>query len=105
MSGAEGQLEALAAHLRTLVGEARYREAQAALADYCRALRAAAAAIPPGDPDLRRMQQAWSKLFEENRLRVLAGRAHAAARLARLPKTSPAYLQRPLPRHTWQVLG
>jgi hypothetical protein len=98
-------LEDLADRLRARVTAGHYEEAQAALAEYCRALRAAAAGLPRGDPRLCSLEQACSGLLEQTRRRVLAGRAQAAARLVRLPKVSPSYGERPPLRHAWRILG
>jgi hypothetical protein len=105
MKANEADLEALAARLRARVGEGRYREAQSALADYCRALRKMVASLPPGDPGLRGLENDWQRLQDETRRRVLVGRAHAAARLARLPKIRLLYREPSLPRHTWECSG
>ena len=45
------------------------------------------------------------RLLEETRRRVLAGRAHAFVRLARLPKVLPLYREPCPPRHTWEYSG
>jgi hypothetical protein len=105
MKSGQAELEALAGLLRARVAEGRYREAQHAFQEYCRALRKAVASLPPGDPGLGRLKGEWQRLLEETRRRVLAGRAHAAARLARLPKLLPLYREPCLPRHTWEYSG
>jgi hypothetical protein len=51
------------------------------------------------------LEDEWRRLLEETRRRVLAGRAHAAARLARLPKILPLYREPCSPRHTWEYSG
>jgi hypothetical protein len=89
MKAPEAELEALADRLRARVAERRYREAQAALHEYCQALRKMVAVLPRGDPGLRRLEDEWRRLAEQTRRGVLAGRAHAAARLARLAQTLP----------------
>ncbi|HUD99931.1 MAG TPA: hypothetical protein VMR62_10180 [Bryobacteraceae bacterium] len=86
MTAGQAKLEDLAARLRAQVSERRYREAQEALDEYCRVLRQTAAALPRGN--LRRLQDEWRRLAEETRRQVLAGRAHAGARLAKLAQLS-----------------
>jgi hypothetical protein len=87
MTAVEAELEALAGRLRARVADGRYREAQDALAEYCGALGKSAAGLAPRAPDRRRLQEQWLSLLEETRRRVLAGRAHAGARLALLALT------------------
>jgi hypothetical protein len=105
MKSGEAELDVLAGRLRARVAERRYGEAQLALQEYCRILRKTAAGLPPGDPRLGRLEDQWRRLRQETRRRVLAGRAHAAARLARLPKVLPLYREPSLPRHTWEYSG
>ena len=105
MTAGPAAREALAGRLRARVGEGRYLEAQAALAEYCGALRTAAEGLPPGDPLLHALEQEWQRLLEETRREVLAGRAHAAARLARLPRLCEPYGGPPPPRPTWQCFA
>jgi hypothetical protein len=105
MKASQAELEALAGRLRTQVAEGRYREAQHALQEYCRALRKTVAGLQSGDPGVRRLEDEWQRLLEETRRRMLAGRAHAGARLARLPKPLPLYSEPSLPRHTWECSG
>ena len=105
MKAAPEELEALAGRLRSRVAEGRYREAQDALQEYCRALRITAAGLPSGDPGLRRLEDEWQRLQDETRRRVLAGRAHAGARLARRPRPLPLFSEPSLPRHTWEYSG
>jgi hypothetical protein len=105
MKAGETEVEVLAGRLRARVAEGRYREAQCALQEYCRALRNTVASLPPGDPALRRLEDEWQRLRDETRRRVLSGRAHAAARLARLPRLPRLYREPSLPRHTWEVSG
>jgi hypothetical protein len=99
------ELEALAGRLRARVAERRYPEARSALQDYCQALRKTAAGLPPGDPRLCRLEEDWRRLLEETRRRVLAGRTHARARLARLPRVPGLYLEPCPARHTWEFSG
>jgi hypothetical protein len=105
MTAAEAELQDLAARLRARVGEGRYGEAHRALEEYCQALRKIVAALPGGDPRRGRLQDDWLRLAEETRRRVLAGRAHAAAGLARLPKRPLGYGCGSRPRHTWACLA
>jgi hypothetical protein len=102
MKGTEPELSTLAGRLRTLAAEGRYAEAQGCFEAYCHALARAIAGLPPGDPSLRRLEDEWQRLLDETRRRVLAGRAHAGARLARLPKLPPLYSEPSPPRHTWE---
>lgn len=105
MKAGPAELGALADGLRTQVAEGRYREAQDALTEYCRVLQKTVADLPPGDPGVRRLEDEWQRLQAETRRGVLAGRAHAGARLARLPKLLPLYCEPSLPRHTWECSG
>jgi hypothetical protein len=105
MKSGQTEEDVLAGRLRAQVAEGRYGEAQLALQEYCRALRKTAAGLPRGDPRLPRLEDEWRRLLEETRRRVLAGRAHAAARLARLPKILPLYREPCSPRHTWEYSG
>lgn len=87
MKADSAEREVLAGCLRDRVAQGRYREAERALADYCAALMQAAAGLAPGDPGLGVLEAEWRGLAEETRRRVLAGRAHAASRLAKLAQT------------------
>jgi hypothetical protein len=92
-----------AAHLRKLVAQQRYAEARQVLADYGRLLEAALRKLPPGDPRVFELAREWRDLSEAVRRQVLAGRAHAAARLARLPHRRG--LRAGLTRQTWELFG
>jgi hypothetical protein len=105
MTAAEVELQDLAARLRARVSEGRYGEAHRALEEYCRALRREVAGLPCADPRRGRLQDDWGRLLQETRRRVLAGRSHAAARLARLPKRPPGYGGGSRARHTWACLA
>ena len=108
MKSGEAELDVLAGRLRARVAEGRYAEAQAVLRDYCGALRKTAAGLPRGDARLARLEHDWERLAEETRRRVLAGRAHAGARLARLAQTpsgSRFYGDGLPPRRTWEWLA
>lgn len=105
MKSGETELEILASRLRARVAEGRYPEAQQALGEYCREIRATLGGLPPGDPGLRLLQHEWQRLYDETRRRVLAKRAHACERLAQLPKFPRLYGDDPQPRHTWQCSG
>jgi hypothetical protein len=108
MKAGEAELEILAGRLRARVAEGRYPEAQGALREYCLALRKTVAGLPRGDPGRCRLEDDWRRLAEEARRRVLAGRAHAGARLARLaqaPSGSRFYGDGLPPRRTWEWLA
>jgi hypothetical protein len=102
---AESELAGTAEHLEALVARGLYGEAQACFDAYCRDLKETLRRLPHGDPRLRQMEVEWRRLLNRMRRRVLAGRAHAAARLARLPRRRPLYSCVPAPRRTWQILG
>jgi hypothetical protein len=106
MKPAEAELEILAGRLRARVAEGRFREAQGALAEYCRVLRKTVAGLPRGDPGRGRLEEEWRLLAEQTRRGLLAGRAHAGARLARLAQISqpPRFYGGgpPPPRRTWE---
>ena len=99
------ELTEYATRLRRLVGEQRYDEARQALADYGRALEQTLGRAPPGDPHVLQMAGEWRQLMENARRRVLAGRAHLAARLARLPPLRSYYNSQSPPPHTWELMG
>ena len=91
------ELEALAGRLRARVAEGRYREAQGALQEYCRALRKTVAGLPSGDPGLGRLEDEWQRLLEETRRRMLAAPV-APAILPLLPSAMPAFEPTGAPR-------
>jgi hypothetical protein len=108
MKDEAAELEIRAGRLRARVGERRYREAQEALQDYCGVLRRMLAGLPRGDPRRGRFEDEWRRLAEETRRRVLAGRAQAGARLARLAQTSQRrrfYGAGQEPHRTWAWLA
>jgi hypothetical protein len=105
MTAGAAALESLAGRVRARVAERRYREAQDAMAEYCRALRREVAGRAPGDPARQRLKHEWQGLLEEIRRRLLADRAHAGLRLARLPKPPRPYGDGPQPRRTWLYLA
>ena len=101
----EEELESLAGRLRVRVAEGRYAEAQGVLREYCQALRKTVAGLPRGDPGRGRLGDEWRRLAEQTRRGLLAGRAHACARLARVaqvPKRLQTYGEDPPPRRTWE---
>ena len=107
MTGRQAGLAELAALLSRRIAEGRFEPARDALADYCRKLHDTAACLPPGDLRQQRLYSEFRDLFEETRRQVLAGRAHLALRLARLPPTdgSLPYTAASAPRRTWEYLG
>ena len=105
MSMAESELAGTAERFETLVARGRYGEARACFDVYCQDLKETLRRLPPGDPRLRRMEGEWRRLLDRTRRQVLVGRAHAAARLARLPRGRRVYSAVPAPRRTWQILG
>ena len=105
MSMAESELAGTADRFETLVAGGRYGEARACFDAYCRDLKETLRRLSPGDPRLRRMEGEWRRLLDRTRRQVLVGRAHAAARLARLPHRRRVYSAVPAPRRTWQILG
>jgi len=102
MNAGTAELEVLASRLRAQVAEGRYRDAQSTLQEYCRVLRKTAAGLPHGDPGWRCLNDAWRRLQEETRRRVLVRRAHACARLVRLPQVPMPYREPSRPRRTWE---
>jgi len=102
---AESELAGTVDRLEALVARGCYGEAQACFDAYCRDFKETLRRLPPGDPRLRQMEGEWRRLLDRTRRRVLAGRAHAAARLARLPHRRRIYSAAPAPRRTWQILG
>lgn len=105
MSANPRERAAHAERLRDRVAEGRFLEARDALEEYCGALRKTAAGLPPGDPGLGLLEDEWRGLLEQTRRQVLAGRAHAAARLSRVPKASRPYGEGPPPRSSWECSG
>ena len=99
------ELSEHATRLRRLVAEQRYEEARPALADYGRALEQALGRAPPGDPGVLQMVREGRQLLENARRSALAGRAHAAARRARLPRLHRYYNSKSPPLPTWELMG
>lgn len=95
----------MADRLGALVAQGRYGDAQAIFDAYCRDLKATLRRLPPGDPRFREMEDDWRRLLDRTRRRVLTGRAHAAARLARLPRIRRPYSAALPTRRTWELLG
>jgi hypothetical protein len=91
--------------VEALVAQGRYGEAQACFDAYCRDIKEALRRLPRGDPRLSQIEGEWRRRMEQTRRRVLAGGAHAAARLARLPRRRRVYNVAPSPRRTWELLG
>ena len=105
MNTDRAELDRLAVGLRDRVAEGRYLEAQRMLDEYCQALRETAARLPPGDPGLRRLDDERCELLESVRRRILAGRAHAGARLKQSIQQPPPYGDLPQLRRTWQCMA
>ena len=97
-------LSTRARQIEDLVVEGRYAEAQRVFEAYCRMLEQILHALPAGDPRIRQMEDEWNRLLDNTRRRVLAGRTHAAMRLALLSPHRQLYGQPPAARHTWQCL-
>jgi hypothetical protein len=94
-----------ARQMRRLVAQGRYAEAQHVFEDYCEALKHVLAGLPQGDPRVGGMEAEWRNLLDETRRQVLAGRAHAAVRLARISQSRNPYSQRPAAGYTWECLA
>jgi hypothetical protein len=105
MSTTESELAGTADLLGALVNQRRYGEAQACFDTYCRDLKEIVWRLPAGAPPHPAKEAEWRRLLEQTRRQVLVGRAHAAARLARLPRPRRVYRAVPAPRRTWQILG
>jgi hypothetical protein len=105
MNSPKSELAGTANHFETLVAEGRYGEAEACFAEYCRKFKDTLRRLPPGDPRFRQMKAEWRLLFDQTRQRVLAGRSHAAARLARLPQRRRLYSAAAPSRPTWELIG
>jgi len=105
MSVPDSELAGIAQRLEVLVAQRRYGEAQACFDEYSRDLQATLLRLPHGDPRFREIEEDWHKLIERTRRRVLTGRAHLAARLARLPRRRLSYSAARAPRRTWELLG
>ena len=94
-----------ACQIERLVAEGRYAEAERVFAAYCRTLEEILRGLAAGDPRIRQMEDEWNRLLGHTRRQVLAGRAHAAMRLADLSRHRQLYGE-PLPaRHTWQCMA
>ena len=104
MSIPELERAGTADRLDILVAQKRYAEAQECFDLYCRDFKDTLRHLAPGDPRIRHLEDEWRRLMEQTRRRVLAGRAHAAARLARLPRRR-LYSAAATPRRTWEILG
>jgi hypothetical protein len=105
MRTGEAALAGTAERLRALVAEGRYGEAQDCFNEYCGDFKEILRGLPPGDPRLRQMESEWRRLLEQTRRRVVAGRAHAAARLARLARRHRPYAVTPRCAGNWELLG
>jgi hypothetical protein len=108
MTAHELELEALEVCLRARVAEGRYGPAHDVLRQYCGTLRKAAAGLARGDPRLGRLEKDWRRLASDMRRQLLAGRAHAGVRLARLAQASQGprrYGAGGSPRRTWEWLA
>jgi hypothetical protein len=105
MNMTDPELAGKAERLRVLVAEGRYQDAQECFEDYCGTLKETLRRLPAGDPRRQKIDSEWRRLLEQTRRRVLAGQAHAAARLARLPRRRPLYNLAPVQRRTWDLLG
>jgi hypothetical protein len=91
--------------LRRLVAAGRYREAQAEFEAYASGVAESLAGLSPGDPRAARLQDEYRRLLLDTRRRVLAGRAHAAGRLARLAGVRQPYAAPAAPRRSWQYFA
>jgi hypothetical protein len=98
-------VQELAAALQRLAAEGRFEETRRCLEAYGQAVEKALLELPKGDARIRQLEGEWRQTIEVTRRRVLAGRAHAAARLARLPRWRGAYAETATPRPTWQCLA
>src|SRR5579862_207007 len=105
MTRTEMELETAAVRLRARVGAGRYAGARDALAEYGVAVREAVFGLAPEDPGRSRLLRESLKLLEDVRRRTLANRAHAAARLARLPRPPRGYCEQGPARPNWVCLG
>ncbi len=103
MTTPAAELAALADRLGSLLAGQQYEAAREALEEYGRRLRAAVESLPAHDPRVPHMEREWRQLVESTRRQVLAGRAHAAARLVRLPDLRGFRTE--LPRRTRDLLG
>jgi len=101
----ETQLSDRARQLEILVAQRRYAEALPVFESYCQTLAEVVTSLPPRDPRIRQSEEHWRNLLNQTRRRVLAGRAHAAARLARLVQPRPTYDGRRAGQRTWQYLA
>ncbi|HLY19878.1 MAG TPA: hypothetical protein VKR61_21775 [Bryobacteraceae bacterium] len=99
------ELDSCARTMQRLVAEERYAEAQRAFEDYCRKWAEMRAGLPGQDPRIPELDVEWRRVAGEARRRVLADRAHAALRLARLARPVQPYGERPPARRTWECLA
>jgi len=91
--------------LRSLVGSGLYGDAQRAFEEYARDLSETLAGLPAGDPRAAELASEWNGLCGELWRRVRAGRAHAAARLARLSAPGQGYAEAAAAGRSFQILG
>jgi hypothetical protein len=105
MRAAPAKLKDLAGDLRSLVAEGRYLEARGVLEEYGCVLEQRLRGLAPGDPPPAELMDDWRRLMDAARVQILAGRAHVAARLARLPRWDGPYRPAGSPRRTWELIG
>jgi hypothetical protein len=100
---ASADLEKIRAGLRRAITAENYAEAETLLTGYCHAVEAAWRGMTPAERQGASLEGEATALLESVRRLVLAGRAHATAKLERLTH-STAY-GRPAAKglRTWQV--
>jgi len=104
MKSASPDVETCARQVRELVARRQYAAARTAFEDYCRLLRDALTGLRPSGAR-RQLYENWQHLYSETRQHVLAGRAHAAARLAHLRGRGGPYHETPAAPPTWRYLA
>ena len=98
-------LSDLEAQLRRLVAQNQFPKAREVLERYRCEVGEAIGALPPGDPEAAGLARHWLGLMAELRVEILAGRSHAAARLARLTQCPARYGIPQRARRTFELLG
>jgi len=94
------------ARLRKAIESEAYPEARTTLLDLRERLDEALRGLPAADPQAGQLLREAGALLAWARRTVLAGRAHAAIRLARLRPLPAAYRAAPAgPRHSWKFEG
>ena len=103
---ARDQLRLTVARLREATVAGSYARATRSLLEYRRRLEDVLGSLPAGGAESGELAREATALLEWTRRTVLASRAAAATRVARLPRPLPGYRPvRSRSQHTWEISG